>query len=188
LNPGLTDHVVDGGYFENSGGQTAADVIRTLQSSPNLDVTINLILIRFQEVETNGQPLPPPGPTRFANEVLSPLRALLNVRGAHATLAYSEVERLPVANQYEFLLTQERHGIVLPLGWLLAQRSRSNIDEQIGPDVPANLRPAIKPFVARNAGFLKDIAAELAPPGALRAAKQDSVQHEASQSEDRMKP
>jgi hypothetical protein len=188
LNPGLTDHVVDGGYFENSGGQTAADLIRKLQSYPDPDVTINLILIRFHEVDTKGKPVPPKGPARFANEVLSPLRALLNVRGAHATLAYSEVERLVApADRFEFLLTQEQHGIVLPLGWLLAQRSRSAIDEQIGPDVPDTLSDAIKPSVERNRGFLLKIAANLAPQGALPAIKQDSVQTEARQSEERIK-
>jgi len=192
LNPGLIDHIADGGYFENSGGQTAADVIRKVSSLPHHGVTIKLILIRFQEVDTNGKPVPPKGPTRFANEVLSPLRALLNVRGAHATLAYSEVQRqvselVPPGEQFEFLLTQEQKGIVLPLGWLLAQRTRSAIDEQVGPDVPPNLSPAIKPFVERNRGFLVKIATDLAPQGALPAAKHDSVQTEASQSEDRMK-
>jgi hypothetical protein len=188
LNPGLIDHIADGGYFENSGGQTATDVIRKVMSLPHPNVTIKLILIRFHEVDTNGREVPPKGPTRFANEVLSPLRALLNVRGAHATLAYSEVERLVApADQFEFLLTQEQKGIVLPLGWLLAQRTRSAIDEQVGPDVPANLSPAIKPFVERNRGFLVKIATDLAPKGALPAIKQDSVQTEAKQSEDRMK-
>ncbi len=188
LNPGLIDHIADGGYFENSGGQTAADVIRKVTSLHPPNVTIKLILIRFQEVDTNGKPVPPKGPTRFANEVLSPLRALLNVRGAHATLAYSEVEQLVASDQqFEFLLTQEQKGIVLPLGWLLAQRTRSAIDEQVGPDVPSNLSPAIKPYVERNRGFLVKIATDLAPQGALPAIKQDSVQTEAKQSEDRMK-
>jgi hypothetical protein len=192
LNPGLIDHIADGGYFENSGGQTAADVIRKVTSLHPPNVTIKLILIRFHEVDTNGRDVSPKGPTRFANEVLSPLRALLNVRGAHATLAYSEVEQLvkqlvPPADQFEFLLTQEQKGIVLPLGWLLAQRTRSAIDEQVGPDVPEKLSPAIKPFVERNRGFLVKIATELAPQGALPAIKQDSVQTEAKQSEDRMK-
>jgi hypothetical protein len=191
LNPGLIDHIADGGYFENSGGQTAADVIRKVSSLPHPNVTFKLILIRFQEVDTTGKPVPPKGPTRFANEVLSPLRALLNVRGAHATLAYSEVQRqvnelVPPGEQFEFLLTQEQKGIVLPLGWLLAQRTRSAIDEQVGPDLP-NLSPAIQPFVVRNRGFLLKIAADLAPQGALPAAKHDSVQTEAIQSEDRMK-
>jgi hypothetical protein len=188
LNPGLIDHIADGGYFENSGGQTAADVIRKVTSLHPPNVTIKLILIRFQEVDTNGKPVPPKGPTRFANEVLSPLRALLNVRGAHATLAYSEVEQLVASDQqFEFLLTQEQKGIVLPLGWLLAQRTRSAIDEQVGPDVPEKLSPAIKPYVERNRGFLVKIATDLAPQGALPAIKQDSVQTEAKQSEDRMK-
>ena len=94
---------------------------------------------------------------------------------------------VPPGQQFEFLLTQEQKGIVLPLGWLLAQRTRSAIDEQIGPDVPADLSKAIKPYVERNRNFLKKIAADLAPQGALPAVTHDSVQGEASQSEQRIK-
>ena len=184
LNPKLVDHVVDGGYFENSGAQTAADIIRKLKLLPNADVTINLILIRFQEVQVNGTPVPPPAATRFMNEVLSPLRALLATRGARGTLSYAEAQMLvPSTNQFEFLLTQRQKGIVLPLGWLLAQRSRNAIDEQVGDTVPTDLSPAIRPFVERNVTFVKTIAAQLAPQGALPTAKKDYVQQEAIQSE-----
>jgi hypothetical protein len=183
LNPGLIDHVVDGGYFENSGGQTAADLLRKLQPL-HPEVTFNLILIRYQEVTADGSSVSLPKAARFMNEVLSPLRALLNTRSARGTLSYAEAQALvPPANQFEFLLTQQEHGIVMPLGWLLAQRTRNAIDLQIGPDVPSGLTPAIRPFVERNVGFVKAIAKQLAPQGALPAAKPDFVQQEAIQSE-----
>lgn len=188
LNPGLIDHVVDGGYFENSGGQTAADIIRKLQSMAKGDVTISLILIRYQEVETNGHVVPPPAGARFMNEVLSPLRALMKTRGAHGTLAYAEAQRpVPPANQFEFLLTQQQHDIVMPLGWLLAQRTRNAIDLQVGPNVPEHLSPAIRPFVEQNVRWVNAIAAQLAPQGALPATKVDSVQQEAVRSEAEVK-
>jgi hypothetical protein len=187
LNPGLIEHLVDGGYFENSGGQTAADIIHRLQQL-HPGVAFNLILIRYQEVQADGSAIPPPAATRFMNEVLSPLRALLNTRGAHGALAYAEVQRLAPANQFEFLLTQQEHGIVMPLGWLLAQRTRNAIDEQIGTDVPDNLSPAIKPFVVKNVEHVKAIAAQLAPRAALAATTMhDSVQQEAIQSEKSVK-
>lgn len=186
-NPGLIEHVVDGGYFENSGGQTAADLLRKLRQL-HPEVSFNLVLIRYQEVKEDGSPVPPPSATRFMNEVLSPLRALLKTRGARGTLSYAEAQRMvPPANQFEFLLTQQEHGIVLPLGWLLARRTCNAIDEQIGTDVPENLSPAIKPFVARNVGFVKAIAAQLATQGALAAPAHDSVQQEAIQSETKVK-
>jgi len=188
LNPGLIDHVVDGGYFENSGGQTAADLLRRLQPL-HPEVTFNLILIRYQEVKADGSAVPLPKATRFMNEVLSPLRALLNTRSARGTLAYAEAQALvPPANQFEFLLTQQEHGIVMPLGWLLAQRTRNAIDLQVGDTVPPNLTPAIRPFVERNVGFVKAIARQLTPQGApLPAAKTDFVQQEAIQSEAQVK-
>ena len=183
LNPGLIDHVVDGGYFENSGGQTAADLLRKLQPL-HPEVTFNLILIRYQEVKADGSAVPLPKGTRFMNEVLSPLRALLNTRSARGTLAYADAQATAHGNKFEFLLTQQEHGIVMPLGWLLAQRTRNAIDLQIGPEVPSGLSPAIRPFVERNVGFVKDIAKQLAPKGtSLPAAKPDSVQQEAIQSE-----
>jgi hypothetical protein len=183
LNPGLIDHVVDGGYFENSGGQTAADLLRRLQRL-HPEVTFNLILIRYQEVKADGSAVPLPKATRFMNEVLSPLRALLNTRSARGTLAYAEAQALvPSANQFEFLLTQQEHGIVMPLGWLLAQRTRNAIDLQVGPDVPSGLTPAIRPFVERNVGFVRTIAKQLAPQGTLPSAKPDLVQQQAIQSE-----
>jgi predicted acylesterase/phospholipase RssA len=186
-NPGLIEHVVDGGYFENSGAQTAADLLRTLRKL-HPEVSFNLVLIRYQEVEKNGSPVPLPSAARFMNEVMSPLRALLNTRGARGTLAYAEAQGMvPPANQFEFLLTQQKGGIVLPLGWLLARRTCNAIDLQIGTDVPANLSPAIKPFVVRNVNFVKAITAQLAPPGGLPAPAHDSVQQEAIQSEAKVK-
>lgn len=188
-HPQLVDHVVDGGYFENSGAQTAADVIRALQSRVGADVNVNLILIRFQELDRSGKPLRLPPPERFMNETLSPIRALLNTRDARGTLAYAEAQQLvPAANRFEFLLTQQDGGIVLPLGWLLAQRSRNAIDVQVGTTVPPAIAPAIRPFVAQNVENVKKIGAQLAPAGpllrirriAVDAVQQDAIASEAS--------
>src|SRR5262249_51962629 len=88
----ITGHVVDGGYFENSGAATATDIFYTL-SRPEVKgarpYEIYLILIKFDVIPP--QPVPP---ERFANEALSPVRALLATRGAHGTLAYAQAEQL----------------------------------------------------------------------------------------------
>jgi hypothetical protein len=169
----LLQHVVDGGYFENSGAQTAMNVITHLQTKhPN---PIYLILIKFQEIPT--QPVPP---TRFMNEVLSPLRALGNTRSARGDLAFDEATLLPNVTKFEFLLTQEQKGIALPLGWLLAQRTRNAIDIQIGPAVPPEVPQGIRLYVQKNVDNLLTIAqlVHAAPQLGL-----DAVQKAANQSE-----
>ncbi len=68
---------------------------------------------------------------RWANEVLSPLRALLNTRGARGEQAVGDVrnERLPVGGLptlVEFRLVQT--DVPIPLGWVLSYQARSAMD------------------------------------------------------------
>jgi hypothetical protein len=187
-------HVVDGGYFENSGAQTAADVIERLaavERRGGRSFDVHLLLIRFQEVDGEGcavRPPPPVPPERFANEALSPVRAMLDTRGARGTLAYAEAKELPAVEGrvHEFLLTQRKHGIVLPLGWLLAPRTRAAIDLQVGPVTPPNVDCVVKPFVDRNVASLRAIAelvSGVAPPLELDVMQQEAVATEEAATE-----
>lgn len=168
----LQGHVVDGGYFENSGAATATDIARVVKAA-HAGVDLRLILIKFINI-----PEPPVPPTRFANEVLSPINALLNTRGGRGVLAYQQAHDL--FPNYQFLLGQVQGDIVLPLGWLLARRTRNAIDMQVGPEVPSNLDPRLKPTVQQNVDNLKAIVSSVAPGAPLKA---DVVQQEAATSE-----
>lgn len=186
----LLSHVVDGGYFENSGAQTANDVIDRLaaiEKRGGKPFAVHLVLIRFQQVEADEckvEPDEPTPPERFAAEALSPLRALLDTRGARGVLAYDEAEELPAVGGrvYEFLLTQREHGMVMPLGWLLAPRTRSAIDLQIGPVTPPETDCAVKPFVDRNVAQLRTIGRLVS--GRELPSRLDSTQQEAFESEE----
>jgi hypothetical protein len=180
----ITGHVVDGGYFENSGAATAADIYRTL-SRPGVtngrNFQVYLILIKFEMI-----PTPPVPPERFANETLSPVRALLATRGARGTLAYGQAEQLLGPSRYfEFILTQEEHGgIAMPLGWLLAKRTMSAIDEQVGNSVPPDTPPSLLPYVTKNVANVKAVADLLMPPAARALPPPpDYVQQDAVKSE-----
>lgn len=172
---GLTGHVVDGGYFENSGAATATDVARVIIDAAKPEVVnLHLILIKFIEV-----PEPVVPPTRFATEILSPVTALLNTRGGRGVLAYQQAHDL--FPNYQFLLGQARDGIVLPLGWLLAQRTRNAIDIQVGTnDNPQGLDRSLLPIVRQNVANLKEIVKAVDPAAVL---KPDVVQDEAGRSE-----
>jgi hypothetical protein len=187
---GIVGHVVDGGYFENSGAQTAADVMNRLtliKSDRPFD--LYLILIKFQKVivdpgdHCKSTPAPGRPPEKFMNELMSPLRSLLATRGARAVLAFEEAKgssqlRKPA---FEFLLTETNKGIVLPLGWLLARRTRNAIDLQVGPVTPPGVDCAVRPFVDANVVNLNAIAGSVAPqlaPPALDPVQKNAVESE----------
>lgn len=154
------EHVVDGGYFENSGAATLSDVLQLLSRSKYAArIRPHVIFIQFEMAEPA-----PVQSVRFANEGLSPVRALLAVRGAHADLAKEELkETVGAANYTSFSLVQTK--AVFPLGWLLSHRTRNLMDQQMGPDSAEN-----GANVRRIAAVLKqpvgrDLVQELAARG-----------------------
>jgi hypothetical protein len=178
----LLGHVVDGGYFENSGAQTANDIVdRLARIRGGRRFGIHLLLIRFQQIAAEGcatRPPAAPAPERFLNESLSPLRALLDTRGARGALAYAEVRQLAtIESQYQFVLTERDHGVVMPLGWLLAPRTRDAIDLQVGPAVPDVIDCALRPYVETNVRNLRAIASLVSGrgvPGRLDPMQRDA--------------
>lgn len=122
------EHVVDGGYFENSGSATINDILRLMSQSKYASrIEPHVIFINF----FMAQPAPVDS-VQMATEVLSPVRALLAVRGAHASLAETELQRKMGPNGFTvFRLVQT--NVVFPLGWLLADRTRNLMDAQMGP-------------------------------------------------------
>ena len=159
------EHVVDGGYFENSGSATISDILEVIARSRYASrVRPHVIFINFEMAAP-----PPVGSIRFGNEAFSPVRALLAVRGAHADLAEEELrEQLGPANHTTFVLLQPRNGAVFPLGWLLADRTRNLMDLQMGPRS------------VQNGANVKRIAALL---GRQNAIGRDRVQELAAQRE-----
>lgn len=108
-------HVVDGGYFENSGAATAMDIADRLAA---FDEPI-FVVIRYEEGTDSA-------PASFANEALAPLRTLFDTKDARARLAVAELERrVGRARVVDFVLAN-RPG--LPLGWVLGEDSRNEID------------------------------------------------------------
>jgi hypothetical protein len=125
-------HVVDGGYFENSGSATASDILGVISRSKYAArVHPHMIFIQFDLAKT-----PPVQPARYANEALSPVRALAAVRGAHADLSREVLRNNMRADSTTFTLVQNK--AVFPLGWLLADRTRNLMDEQMGPGSAQN--------------------------------------------------
>jgi len=145
-------HVVDGGYFENSGAVTASEVIGAVNDLRNTpggdfgDVDPLVIIIDFYDT-TSQQPSdkrlfcptyglcgppPPKSSDKVANEILSPLRALLNTRSARGAQAVGDVAQLQKASLVEFRLVART--IPLPLGWVLSDSAMNAIDNAMASE------------------------------------------------------
>lgn len=154
------EHVVDGGYFENSGSATVSDILEVLARSKYASrIRPHVIFIQFRMATP-----PPVQSEKFANEVLSPVRALLAVRGAHADLATEELKtRMGVANYTEFELVQSK--AVFPLGWLLADRTRNLMDQQMGPNSAQNGANVRRIALLLRQALGRDLVQEMAARG-----------------------
>ncbi|TMH77845.1 MAG: hypothetical protein E6H49_15810 [Betaproteobacteria bacterium] len=134
----IAAHVVDGGYFENSGTATALDVLSAIYSRGeklNLDFVVVYVNNDPGEEETSTAAPVRPAPLRWLTELMSPIDALFNTRVARGTYSQSLTKEFVEANApdkrrryFHFGLKQEKFAP--PLGWFLSAKSRRSIDEQ----------------------------------------------------------
>ena len=131
-----TMRMVDGGYVENSGTETALDLIYTLSRfyNQNSNLRGNRPPVKFIVLTTtNLQILRSPGSSGLS-EILSPIRTMLSTREARAVVSIGHLSRFTeLCGVYSecgdrvdaamFMLNLYDHR--LPLGWLLAHSTRS---------------------------------------------------------------
>jgi hypothetical protein len=150
-------HVVDGGYFENSGSATAVDLMQQMrevadvvQKEKSRRVALMLILIRNDPgapnvCERDLDTPSPPGPHTGLNDLLSPVRALLSTRVARSRLA--EETALDLVRSFHgsrdnvqsprceegcvFEFSLGGGGIEPPRGWSLSARGRKEMDDHL---------------------------------------------------------
>jgi hypothetical protein len=128
--------VVDGGYFENSGGTTAFEVLAALKSDPGW------ARVRPIVISITNDPVPdnPPPPTAlepadwspFAADARAPIEALFNTRDARGVYARRKIAREVVADGGIFYLFQLcKREVPLPLGWQLSRLAETEIRAQL---------------------------------------------------------
>ncbi len=150
-NDEVWGRVVDGGYYENSGAQTATGVLRAFRRAawrfqrahpelPRIDPQVILI----SNDSASGrlcEPAHDPEPVHFAQELLAPVEAVLNTRvarGADARRALADAAAAWTGNSAEEDCAKDAlrsHTLefsladaltekrVIALGWLLANGS-----------------------------------------------------------------
>lgn len=144
-------HIVDGGYFENSGAQTVHDVLRTLKKDLAHD-PVSGPQPRFLVLYLCNSPerccLPPYEPgwdggwrrARNLAELFSPLRALLGAREARGSLALADLRRELDPRDFVELgvkraLQDRERETPLPLGWQISQGVRDELSAQANAPV-----------------------------------------------------
>lgn len=150
VTPGRRMRYVDGGYYDNAGTATLSDVFEALRSfhpgvkrdGPALKpFSVTVIWIGNEPVKEPSFPATQPMRTSESGlgESMSPLRAVMNARSARSDesvrrlqhtveLTRETVDKF-TARWVEFRLLDR--GVPLPLGWLLSQNARSEIDAQL---------------------------------------------------------
>lgn len=154
-NNGKTIGLVDGGYFENTGSNTAYQILLTLktwdekqrsladQETSNSPVRREELSIyrskmkpvilyikngvETDEIQTSGR-------TMFY-QLFAPLQTMLQVRDSHTKNALFRLKEFVDLYQGEFitysLLAADHEPIEIPLGWALSKKAQQQIDQKV---------------------------------------------------------
>lgn len=188
---------VDGGYYENSGTDTANDILSALHlNQTQYDPQVMPIIIRI------GFPLPAPRRARQEettdvvqsseqrtkykgeglNEIMSPVKTLLNTRGARGADSVRQIQNTIdelnllspkdtttmtgdsagsglSASIIAFEIAEEK--VALPLGWLLSDRSRCDMQQQISSIVIGECAPGNETMAKINREKIQKIVGML---------------------------
>ncbi len=155
-------HIVDGGYFENSGSTTALEILRaverTIAAQDIKDVRPCVIFISNNPLSepTGGRDLRQGSasvaldqnqhrPGSFLEDALAPVWAMVNTRDAHDSYAQLALrEGQGYRNVYFFGLSPS--PIPLPLGWKLSGTAAREMNRQASEscaDIDGKNNPAV---------------------------------------------
>lgn len=139
-------HIVDGGYFENFGAVSAQEMLTAVVAALDAEgKKVRPVLIQISndpalgdddlDVDRQDSPLDRDA-AGWANETLSPLRALLHTRDARGVLAYKQFMRTvgDTRRRAHFRLCSVKGYAEPALGWVLALGSKKRMQELIRND------------------------------------------------------
>ena len=126
----LFGNVVDGGYFENSGGTTLIELyikLKEIATQQRYKVNFNIILIK------NSISIEMKEPIRGMAESFAPLAAFTNVwykSGAFSVIS-SEKFLMQHSDKLISINLKRTNEMNIPLGWYLSHRARKIMDDQV---------------------------------------------------------
>jgi hypothetical protein len=117
-------HVVDGGYFENSGAATGLQLLAALARQPAVQPIVIAVV--------NSLSRPDPPPDSVATDLLAPPLTLFRTRDARAVHSVTLLERA-VQQQGGCMIrfAREPSGVEPPLSWVLSASAQEELDRQL---------------------------------------------------------
>ncbi|MBW4594900.1 MAG: patatin-like phospholipase family protein [Brasilonema angustatum HA4187-MV1] len=169
-----TKHLVDGGYFDNSGIFTALDIGQTLDKSEKIkenNINFQIIYLAIGSQSENNTIDNQQGLTSF-NEISSPLQAFINAR-LESDFTAIDMSKFIISSDSKIrskdkskpkvktlILEAENNSIKLPLTWNISEKSKNDINKYI-PD-PSNCEDKnTKDFIRNNCSTFKSIKDDL---------------------------
>jgi len=141
--------LVDGGYFDNSGVETAVDLLQSLEDRiTELNKVPGRPKVALKLIVLGGGQYPVRD--SFAlGETMEPIRTLLSTRESRAYIAINKASRIPQLHNQTFdrdvrgskeqvtikpmrLVSLKKHSYELPLGWAMSLKTREIIENQSG--------------------------------------------------------
>jgi predicted chitinase len=130
-----TVRLVDGGYIDNSGVETALNLIDSIQST--VDIAALLRKIKIYHISLSGGDFPDRGAFSFG-DLMEPIRALLSSRTSRAYIALNRAGRRAARNDPSDIpstfgrVDLQNYFYSLPLGWALSEKTRDIISLDSG--------------------------------------------------------
>src|SRR4030095_3725701 len=128
-------HLVDGGYFENTGADTLIDLLRYLRQSAsplNVRFIVVALLNTPPEQHLTDPARIPWHETASLGELFSPLRALLQSKTARGELALRRLrESVEPDDVVEFRICSDSGLREAPLGWQLSKEMVDVLDANV---------------------------------------------------------
>jgi hypothetical protein len=144
--------LVDGGYYDNSGIQTAVELIGYLEQAMPDRMQPILVLVRNAADPPESAGSDAPGASRWFPELGSIVGGLFNVRGAHAEAARKAAARLQDVRVFDLVVGDATPAARAPLGWSLSASVREALESEAGvvaarvaPELERRLRPGTDP-------------------------------------------
>jgi hypothetical protein len=139
---GATDHIVDGGYFDNSGAEAIRELAGALRALPDGgSLRIVKIFIGFDDTPlASADAKPRVSPNQFANDVVAPAVGLYGSMYGHESHLVVEASKPESAAGGDFTfkimlghgVTEDNHDCAPPMDWTLSHLARADIEAFTG--------------------------------------------------------
>ncbi len=125
LTDGRYLHYVDGGYFENKGTLTTAEVIDAIKSNSKYGARADIYVLQFN---FSKDEFPKPDGIRFGNEVREIIGGIYNARNGHTDYSLEYMKSIIRKYNGKYInLDMTQGSSEVPMNWVLSRAAVTSI-------------------------------------------------------------